>query len=135
EERNRSTRVWGRMRTGSPAPTSRTWSRPEGGRVIRWLGGPWRPGMPPRAHGFRGSMDLTAHLPAERRQHVERRLRSNLMAWLTTVRPDGQPVSVPVWFLVRGDGTILVYSQPGQHKLRNISKNPRVSLALDVNDL
>jgi hypothetical protein len=32
EERNQSTRVWGRMRTGSPAPTSRTWSRPEGGR-------------------------------------------------------------------------------------------------------
>jgi hypothetical protein len=38
EERNRSTRVWGRMRTGSPAPTSRTWSRPEGGRTFRWLG-------------------------------------------------------------------------------------------------
>jgi hypothetical protein len=34
EERNRLTRVWGRMRTGSPAPTSRTWSRPEGGRVF-----------------------------------------------------------------------------------------------------
>lgn len=33
EERNRSTRVWGWMRTGSPAPTSRTWSRPEGGRA------------------------------------------------------------------------------------------------------
>ena len=30
EERNRSTRVW-RLRTGCPAPTGRTWSRPEGG--------------------------------------------------------------------------------------------------------
>jgi hypothetical protein len=29
------------------------------------------------------------------------------MAWLTTVRPDGQPISVPVWFLVREDETIL----------------------------
>jgi hypothetical protein len=27
EERNRSTRVW--LKTGSPAPTSRTWSRPD----------------------------------------------------------------------------------------------------------
>src|SRR4029453_7665988 len=27
EERNRSTRVW--VKTGSPAPTSRTWSRPD----------------------------------------------------------------------------------------------------------
>src|ERR1035438_2064613 len=33
EERNRSTRAWGRMRPGSP-PTSRTWSRPEGGRAF-----------------------------------------------------------------------------------------------------
>src|ERR1700761_3829001 len=32
EERNRSTRVWDPMRTGSPAPTSRTWSRLERGR-------------------------------------------------------------------------------------------------------
>jgi len=80
-------------------------------------------------------MDLTSHLPSGRREHVERRLRGNLMAWLTTVRPDGQPVSVPVWFLLRDDGTILVYSQPRKAKLRNINENPRVTLALDVNDL
>ena len=72
-------------------------------------------------------MNLTRHLPAERREHVEARLHSNLMAWLTTVRPDGQPDSVPVWFLVRDDETILVYSQPKKIKLRNISENPRVT--------
>jgi len=33
EERNRSTRVW-RLQTGCPAPISRTWSRPEGGRDL-----------------------------------------------------------------------------------------------------
>jgi hypothetical protein len=57
-------------------------------------------------------VNLTRQLPAERREHVEARLHSNLIAWLTTVRPDGQPDSVPVWFLVRDDDTILVYSQP-----------------------
>ena len=80
-------------------------------------------------------MQLTSHLSAGDRERVEARLRHNLMAWLTSVRPDGQPVSVPVWFLMRDDGSILVFSQPGKAKLRNIAANPRVSLALDVTDV
>ncbi len=80
-------------------------------------------------------MELTSHLPQAERERVETRLRSNLIAWLTTVRPDGQPASVPVWFLLREDGTILLYSQPGKAKLRNIVANPKVSLALDVTDI
>jgi PPOX class probable F420-dependent enzyme len=80
-------------------------------------------------------VNLTAHLPTADRDRVEARLRSNLMAWLTTVRPDGQPVTVPVWFLMRDDETILLYSKPGTGKLRNIVGNAKVSLALDVCDL
>jgi PPOX class probable F420-dependent enzyme len=81
------------------------------------------------------SMKLTSHLPEDRRAHVEARLRANLMAWLTTVRPDGRPDSVPVWFLLRHDESILVYSQSGKVKLRNIGHNPRVALGLDVTDI
>jgi PPOX class probable F420-dependent enzyme len=80
-------------------------------------------------------MELTSHLPTADRERVENRLRHNLMAWLTSVRPDGQPVSVPVWFLMREDGTILLYSRPGKAKLRNIANNPKVSLTLDVTDI
>jgi PPOX class probable F420-dependent enzyme len=57
------------------------------------------------------------------------------MAWLTTVRPDGRPDSVPVWFLLRDDETVLIYSQASKNKLANISHNPLVALGLDVTDL
>jgi PPOX class probable F420-dependent enzyme len=51
------------------------------------------------------------------------------IAWLTTVRADGQPQSVPVWF-VWEDGSFLIYSQRGKPKLRNIEDNPKVSVHL-----
>lgn len=76
-------------------------------------------------------MEFTAHLPAGVRQHVEQRLRENLIAWFTSVRPSGQPDSVPLGFLVQDDDTVLIYSQPGKNKLRNIAANPRVTLTLD----
>jgi PPOX class probable F420-dependent enzyme len=78
---------------------------------------------------------LTSALSDDRRAHVEGRLRANLMTWLTTVRPNGQPVSVPVWFLLRDDETILIYSQKAKAKLENIRDNPWIALGLDVTDI
>ena len=63
---------------------------------------------------------------------AERRLREEGIAWLTTVRSDGQLQSVPIWFLWDGE-TFLIYSQPGRQKLKNISRNPRVGLKLNSN--
>ncbi|MBM7785247.1 TIGR03667 family PPOX class F420-dependent oxidoreductase [Tenggerimyces flavus] len=80
-------------------------------------------------------MKLTQQLEPADRRRVEDRLRHNLMAWLTTVRPDGQPVSVPLWFLLRDDETILIYSRPSKQKLSNLEANPRVSFTLDVTDI
>ena len=80
-------------------------------------------------------MGLTADLPTDRRAHVDSRLQTNLMAWLTTVSPAGKPDAVPVWFLLRDDDTILVYSQPGKPKLRNVDANPNIALGLDVTDI
>ena len=80
-------------------------------------------------------MGLTADLPADRRQRVDARLQTNLMAWLTTVSPGGKPDSVPVLFLLRDDDSILIYSQPAKTKLRNIDANPNVAVGLDVTDI
>jgi PPOX class probable F420-dependent enzyme len=80
-------------------------------------------------------MRLAGKLDDVRRAHVEGRLQTNLMAWLTTISPSGRPHSVPVWFLVQDDDTILIYSQPGKAKLRNVDANPHVALGLDVTDI
>ena len=63
-------------------------------------------------------------------RHAEQRLRSDLIAWLTTVGSDGRPYTVPVWFLWDGK-TILLFSQPHKQKVRNLRTNARVTLALD----
>jgi PPOX class probable F420-dependent enzyme len=62
--------------------------------------------------------------------YVEERLRSNEMIWLVTVRPDGRPHSIPVWFLWES-ATILIFSKPNTQKIRNLRQNHSVTLALD----
>lgn len=61
------------------------------------------------------------------------RLREEIVIWLTTVRSDGQPQSVPVWFLWDGE-SFLIYSRPNRQKLKNIGRNPGVGLHLNCND-
>ena len=66
----------------------------------------------------------------ERDAHIEQRLHTDHITWLITVRPDGRPHAVAVWFLWDGD-TILIFSRPNNQKLRNLQSNPNVLLALD----
>jgi len=65
---------------------------------------------------------------------AQSRLESELIIWLTTVRPNGQPQASAVWFFV-DDEELLIYSRPGVAKLSNIAANPRVSLNLDGNGM
>lgn len=62
--------------------------------------------------------------------HVDERLREDPIVWLTTVRPDGRPHAVAVWFLWDGE-TVLIFSKPNQQKLANIQHNPNVLLLID----
>jgi len=48
-------------------------------------------------------------------------------AVITTLRPDGQPVSVATWYLVDGD-RILVNMDEGRKRLEYLRADPRVSL-------
>ena len=61
---------------------------------------------------------------------LEERLRTENIAWITTVTADGQPQSSPVWFLW-DEGEFLVYAQPHSWKVWNIGAHPDVSLHLN----
>ncbi len=60
-------------------------------------------------------------------QRVERHLRDDVVAWLTTVSHDGTPQPNLVWFLWDGD-SFLIYSLAGAARLANIARNSHVSL-------
>lgn len=59
-------------------------------------------------------------------------LRQPNPAVITTLRADGQPVSVATWYLVEDDGRILVNMDAERARLEYLRGDPRVSLtALD----
>jgi PPOX class probable F420-dependent enzyme len=60
---------------------------------------------------------------------IDRMLRGEPVIWLSSVRPDGAPHLVPIWFSWDGD-TILVASKPHARKVANLRHNPSVMLAL-----
>jgi PPOX class probable F420-dependent enzyme len=69
-------------------------------------------------------------LNKKRHAHIAQRLHENAIVWLNTVRPDGRPHSVAVWFLWDGE-TFLIFSRPQNQKVYNIQQNANVLLAID----
>lgn len=65
--------------------------------------------------------------------HIDERLRTEPIIWLGTVRPDGRPHMIPVWFFWDGE-TITIYSQPNNQKMRNLQHSTNVTLALNTAD-
>lgn len=61
------------------------------------------------------------------------RLEQARNLWLATVRPDGRPHLVPIWFVV-ADGRWYICTSPHSVKARNLQANPRVALALEDGD-
>ncbi len=57
------------------------------------------------------------------------RNRTAAAVWMASVRPDGSPHLIPLWFVWDGDD-LIVLSKPNAQKVRNLRSNPRVVLAL-----
>ncbi len=69
---------------------------------------------------------ITSTLAATR---IRRFLESEPIVWVSTVRPDGTPHLIPIWFWWDGEA-LLVFSKPDAQKVRNLRANPSVMLAL-----
>jgi hypothetical protein len=69
----------------------------------------------------------TASAPAASRLETARNV------WLATVRVDGRPHLVPIWFVTHA-GRWYFCTAPGSVKARNLGVNPHVALALEDGD-
>lgn len=63
---------------------------------------------------------------------VRRRLEDEVVIWMTTVTPKGQPQTSVVWYWWDGSD-FLIYSLDPTARVRNLANNPHVSLNLDGN--
>lgn len=54
---------------------------------------------------------------------------------ITTLRRDGQPVSVATWYLWEDDGRVLINMDAGRVRVKHVRNDPRVTLSvLDSED-
>lgn len=77
---------------------------------------------------------LTAALERDAAAWAREHLERDVVAWLTTVAPDGRVQSSLISFLDDGPD-LFFYSQPGTPKVRNIAHSPRVSFHLQSDAL
>lgn len=66
-------------------------------------------------------------------QADQTRLETERNLWLATVRPDGSPHLVPIWFVWHQNKAYLCTSN-NSVKVKNIRENPRVAFALEGGD-
>src|SRR3954465_11603664 len=64
---------------------------------------------------------------------IARLLAHEPVVWLSTVRPDGTPHVIPIWFSWDGE-SVLIATKPHAKKVANLRTNPRVILALGEPD-
>ncbi|MDQ3691981.1 MAG: pyridoxamine 5'-phosphate oxidase family protein [Chloroflexota bacterium] len=65
----------------------------------------------------------------QHRVSIEDRLRTEPTVWLSSMRPDGRPHVVPVWF--NWDGSVFdLFSKPNAQKVRNLREHSDLMLAI-----
>jgi PPOX class probable F420-dependent enzyme len=65
---------------------------------------------------------------------VQRFLATKDIVVLATIQPDGAPLATPVWFL-HSPTTLTMISEAATQKIRNLRRDPRVSVAAEAGSL
>jgi PPOX class probable F420-dependent enzyme len=70
-------------------------------------------------------------IPERARELIE----SDALAHLATIDPDGSPQVTCVWVGLDGDEIVSAHLRPDQRKLRNVRRDPRVTLSLEGREI
>jgi PPOX class probable F420-dependent enzyme len=62
-------------------------------------------------------------------------LESDALVHLATVNPDGSPQVSCIWVGLDGDEVVSAHLRPDQQKLRNIRRDPRVTMSLEGREI
>ena len=73
-------------------------------------------------------------LPEAVADEADRRLRTDIVGWLTTVDATGTPMSSVVSFFWDGE-TVVFYSEPDTAKLSSLANNPKVWFHLNSDEI
>jgi len=69
--------------------------------------------------------------PSMTKEEMQKFLAEPLVAQLATVRANGSPQIVPMWFLYE-DGVMYMSTRTYAAKVKHLQKNPRVAVVVDV---
>src|SRR5205823_13890698 len=78
--------------------------------------------------GSRWDSSRMAELPPEARAAIE----SGALAHLVTINRDGSPQVACVWIGIDGDELVCGHLAPDQQKLKNVARDPRVALSVEL---
>ncbi|HEY0444636.1 MAG TPA: pyridoxamine 5'-phosphate oxidase family protein [Candidatus Limnocylindrales bacterium] len=76
---------------------------------------------------------MVEQLVLEPAARIDRLLREESIVWLSSVRADGSPHLVPIWFSWDGE-QLFIASKPEAVKVRNLRANPKLMVALGSPD-
>ena len=60
---------------------------------------------------------------------IQRKFEEETIIWMATVRPDGRPHLIPIWFVTQ-DNSVYVRTMKESVKFRNLLQNPKVSISV-----